>query len=107
MEKPKEAIDIWWESQKDNYPSKKYLRTLSHKTLLEYWFNCWKLKDPQDYQDMEWDWDSELQKFIDDPIEQTQLAIKINPEICACCGDVKDDYLKALHDDGEKQEVKH
>ena len=91
----------WLEENKKHYPSKEYLRDLSHKTLLKYWFNCWQNKDPQEYQDMEWDWENELQKFTDNPIEQTQSAIKYNPEICPCCGDVKDEYLEALREEDE------
>ena len=44
---------------------------------------------------------NEIQKFQDNPIEQTQSAIKYNPEICPCCGDVKDEYLEALREEDE------
>ena len=53
---------------------------------------------------LEWlgiNWENEIQKFQDNPIEQTQSAIKYNPEICPCCGDVKDEYLEALREEDE------
>ena len=69
---------------------KKYLKHCKPEILLKYWFNCWSNKDPQFYQDMEWDWEYELSRFIKDPVQNTFIGIKQNPEICFCCGEVKD-----------------
>ena len=98
---PVDHVSKWYENNKNNYPSLHILREYKNETLLNYWFNCWGNRDPQEYQDMEWDWENELQKFTDNPIEQTQSAIKYNPEICPCCGDVKDEYLEALREEDE------
>lgn len=89
----------WLNAQKDNYPTQKMLEEYKPEILLKWWFNCWSNKDPQEYQDMDWDWEIEIQKFIDDPILKTQEAIIHNPEICVCCGDVKEDYIEAVEED--------
>ncbi len=94
-------VDQWLKEQEKNYPTVEELGQYKLEVLLKWWLNCWGNKDPQEYQDMEWDWENELQKFTDNPIEQTQSAIKYNPEICPCCGDVKDEYLEALREEDE------
>ena len=72
-----------------NIGIKSYLKDCKPELLLKYWFNCWANKDPQSYQDMEWDWEIELDKFMQDPVAATYQGIKLNPEICFCCGDLK------------------
>ena len=96
----------WLDDNSKHYPSKEYLKDLSHKTLLKYWFNCWQNKDPQEYQDMEWCWEKDLSHFLLDPIVQTQRAIRENPFVCACCGEEKPDYIEALEKDCEEYERK-
>ena len=89
----------WYENNKNNYPSLHILREYKFETLFKYWFNIWGGRDVQEYQDIEWDWQVEIEKFLEDPAFQTQPAIKLNPEICVCCGKQKEGFVEALQKD--------
>ena len=79
-----------------------YLKDAKPQLLFKYWFNCWANKDVQEYQDLDWDWEEEIKKFIKSPVSQTLEAIKMNPEICFCCGKLKDpETLKEVKHDQE------
>jgi len=73
-----------------NPQTKTYLKDCRPELLLKFWFNCWSFKDPQEYQDIDWNWEEEIEKFIKDPVSKTIEAIKSNPETCYCCGKFKD-----------------
>lgn len=73
-----------------NLGAKNYFKDCRPELLLKYWFNCWSFKDPQEYQDIGWDWEEEIKEFIKDPVSKTIEAIKSNPETCYCCGKFKD-----------------
>jgi hypothetical protein len=96
---PVDHVSKWYEENKNNYPSLKILREFKFETLIKYWFNIWRSRDVQEYQDMEWDWEVEIEKFLEDPAFQTQHAIKLNPEICVCCGKQKEGFVEALQKD--------
>ena len=100
---PMTHVFKWLEDNKNKYPPLHILREYKHETLLNYWFMCWGNRDPQEYQDMEWDWQVEIEKFLEDPAFQTQLAIKENPDICGCCGKQKEEYIEALRKDIEDE----
>ena len=46
------------------------------------WFDIVSGHDPQHYQDLDWDWEVEIQKFIDDPEDQLkyQVALQQNDD---------------------------
>ena len=46
--------------------------------LFKGWFQLVAYKDPQHYQDLEWEWEEEIEKFIKNPEKEynNQLAIK-------------------------------
>ena len=46
--------------------------------LFKGWFRLVAYKDPQHYQDLEWEWEEEIEKFIKNPEKEynNQLAIK-------------------------------
>jgi hypothetical protein len=96
---PVDHVSKWYEENKNNYPSLKILREFKFETLIKYWFNIWRSRDVQEYQDMKWDWEVEIEKFLEDPAFQTQHAIKLNPEICVCCGKQKEGFVEALQKD--------
>ena len=96
---PVEHVSKWYENNKNNYPSLHILREYKFETLFKYWFNIWGGRDVQEYQDIEWDWQVEIEKFLEDPAFQTQHAIKLNPEICVCCGKQKEGFVEALQKD--------
>jgi hypothetical protein len=96
---PVDHVSKWYEENKNNYPSLKILREFKFETLIKYWFNIWRSRDVQEYQDMEWDWEVEIEKFLENPAFQTQHAIKLNPEICVCCGKQKEGFVEALQKD--------
>ena len=45
----------------------------------------------------------QIEKILQDPAFQTQLAIKENPDICVCCGKQKEEYIEALRKDIEDE----
>ena len=96
---PVDHVSKWYENNKNNYPSLHILREYKFETLFKYWFNIWGGRDVQEYQDIEWDWQVEIEKFLEDPASQTQHAIKLNPEICVCCGKQKEGFVEALQKD--------
>ena len=96
---PVDHVSKWYENNKNNYPSLHILREYKFETLFKYWFNIWGGRDVQEYQDIEWDWQVEIEKFLEDPPFQTQHAIKLNPEICVCCGKQKEGFVEALQKD--------
>jgi hypothetical protein len=96
---PVDHVSKWYEANKNNYPSLHILREYKFETLFKYWFIIWRSRDVQEYQDMEWDWEVEIEKFLEDPAFQTQHAIKLNPEICVCCGKQKEGFVEALQKD--------
>ena len=100
---PVDHVSKWYENNKNNYPSLNILREYKFETLFKYWFNIWGGRDVQEYQDIEWDWQVEIEKFLEDPAFQTQLAIKENPDICVCCGKQKEEYIEALRKDIEDE----
>ena len=52
------------------------------------WFNIVSFQDPQYYQDLDWDWSVEIEKFIEDPEKEHgyQLSVKLeeDEEMNAC-----------------------
>ena len=96
---PVDHVSKWYENNKNNYPSLHILREYKFETLFKYWFNIWGGRDVQEYQDIDWDWQVEIEKFLEDPAFQTQYAIKLNPEICVCCGKQKEGFVEALQKD--------
>jgi len=46
--------------------------------MFKEWFQLVAYKDPQHYQDLDWDWEEEIEKFIEDPQNELsyQLAAK-------------------------------
>ena len=40
---------------------------MNFEKLFKEWFDVVSGHDPQHYQDLDWDWEVEIQKFIDDP----------------------------------------
>jgi hypothetical protein len=102
---PVDHVSKWYEENKNNYPSLKILREFKFETLIKYWFNIWRSRDVQEYQDMEWDWEVEIEKFLEDPAFQTQHAIKLNPEICVCCGKQKEGFVEALQKDINEERI--
>ena len=96
---PVDHVSKWYENNKNNYPSLQILREYKFETLFKYWFNIWGGRYVQEYQDIEWDWQVEIEKFLEDPAFQTQHAIKLNPEICVCCGKQKEGFVEALQKD--------
>ena len=99
-------VDQWLKEQEKNYPTIEELKQYKTEVLLKWWLNCWGWKDPQEYQDMDWCWEKQISYFLEDPIIQTQRAIKENPMVCACCGEDKPDYIEALEKDCEEYERK-
>ena len=69
-------VDQWLKEQEKNYPTIKELKEYKTEVLLKWWLNCWGWKDPQEYQDMDWCWEKQISYFLEDPIIQTQRAIK-------------------------------
>ena len=103
---PVDHVSKWYENNKNNYPSLHILREYKFETLFKYWFNIWGGRDVQEYQDIEWDWQVEIEKFLEDPAFQTQHAIKLNPEICVCCGKQKEGFVEALQKDINEEREK-
>mgnify|MGYP003658039598 FL=1 len=48
------------------------------EVMFKEWFEIVGFQDPQHYQDLDWDWSEEIDKFIEDPEKEHsyQLAVK-------------------------------
>ena len=52
--------------------------TGNFQTMFNAWFDIVSGHDPQHYQDLDWDWEVEIQKFIDDPKGNIQLFASLD-----------------------------
>ena len=74
---------------------------IRYEEVLRRWLNLVGNKDPQYYQDCDWDWQEELKEFIIHPFKALRIAVENNPDICPCCGDPYSDerpkYNPTIH----------
>lgn len=77
------------------------MKKVRYEEVLRRWFNLVGFQDPQHYQDLDWDWSEEIQKFIKNPMKALSNAANDNPDICPCCGESYSDerpkYNPAIH----------
>ena len=50
------------------------------ETMFREWFELVAYKDPQHYQDLDWDWVEEIEKFIQDPQGQHSCQLSFKQE---------------------------
>jgi len=60
---------------------------IRYEEVLRRWLNLVGNKDPQHYQDCDWDWQEELTEFMVHPFKALRIAAENNPDICPCCGE--------------------
>ena len=82
------------------------MKKVRYEEVFRRWFNLVGFKDPQYYQDRDWDWSKEIQDFLDSPMEALNKTAEDNPDICPCCGDPYEEkggkWDEALHGKGLK-----
>jgi hypothetical protein len=63
------------------------MKKVRYEEVLRRWLNLVGNKDVQYYQDIDWDWEEEIQEFLINPMKALNIAAENNPDICPCCGD--------------------
>ena len=48
--------------------------------LFKGWFQLVAYKDPQHYQDLEWEWEEEIEKFIKNPAKEYNYQLSVKQE---------------------------
>lgn len=53
---------------------------IDFKNMFKHWFQLVAYKDPQHYQDLEWEWEEEIEKFIKNPAKEYNYQLSIKQE---------------------------
>jgi len=54
--------------------------TQDFESMFKEWFQLVAYKDPQHYQDLEWEWEEEIEKFIEDPEKEYDYQLSVKQE---------------------------
>ena len=56
------------------------IKAQDFESMFKQWFQLVSGHDPQHYQDLEWEWEEEIEKFIEDPGKEYNYQLSVKQE---------------------------
>ena len=75
-----------WDARRQNKNHSKETTMRKNKEVQDFesmfkrWFQLVAYKDPQHYQDLDWDWEEEIEKFIKNPCKEYNYQLSVKQE---------------------------